>query len=581
MNLVKKILSHFFSSTEEKNVEIHKVEIHKEEQAKSTSDVPTEGLPDSETPFPTDPDPTHIILPEDHALYELRRIYAEYFPDTPNIHLTLTSSDYPELPLTPDELANEASAFRLLLDRSAQKRMWMVSMATNSDTTPDLDAQINVHLSKNQMAAWIIIYPAIGQGTDFSTEMLMQTLKQFKVSFGLDTELIESIATLKDRYFRILPIARGIYPVDGVDGKVIDHFPRKIEHEVSVNEFNQVDYTSLNLVHNVQEGDVICDIIPETLGVDGKRVTGSIIAAHHGVKPNIPQGRNTVLSEDGSKLLADCTGHVEFSVRAFQVRAVLDIPGNVDYSVGNINFLGDVHIKGDITSGFTVRAAGNIQVDGVVEAATVEAGGNLVVACGITGQDRAIVRAHQSIYAKYLENCHAYARHDIQTDCIINCNIYSDAKVTVRSGRGTIIGGIIRASQEVSATTVGSKNEMTTAIILGGLPCEAFEREQILTELSEIESALAKLEPKPDSPTKKTQLSEQRLKLYVAKMKLKKFDQDFKAINSKSEENDSRRLICTTVHPGTTVTIDTQTKQLEHLERNCIIHLSHGSIHLI
>lgn len=578
MSFAKKILSRFFGSAEEG------AELHVEAQPESTLNFEVEELPDAEAtqdPIPPVPAPTHITLPEDHALYQLWHMQAEQVENTPSIQLELMPSAYAELPLSQEELAHEASSFRQLLDRSAQKRTWMVSVAAGADAVPDLDAQINVHLSQNQMVAWIIIYPPIGQGQDFSKETLAQTLKQFKVSFGLDTELLESLPTLENRYFCILPIARGVYPIDGVDGEVIDHFPRVIEHEVVVDEFNQVDYTSLNLVHNVEEGDVICDIKPETPGVDGKTVTGSVLQAHNGVKPQIPQGRNTTLSEDGTKLLASCTGHVEFSVRSFQVRAVLDVPGNVDYSIGNINFLGDVHVRGDITSGFTVRAAGNIQVDGVVEAATVEAGGNLVVACGVTGQDRAIIRAHQRIYSKYLENCYAYAREEIQTDCIINCNVYSDTNVIVRSGRGTIIGGTIRAAREISATIVGSKNEMSTTLILGGLPCEAFEREQLLDELSQIESTLAKLEPKPDSPIKKTQLSEQRLKLYVAKMKLKKFDQDFEAINAQFEEADSRRIICTSIHPGTTVTIDTQTIQLEHMERNCIIHLSHGSIKLI
>lgn len=578
MSFAKKILSRFFGSAEEN------AKIQNEAQPQSTPDLQEKDLPDTEASasiLPLEPNPTHILLPDDHALHELWHLYAHQAAEPCHIQLEMLPSGYAELPLSQDELASEASAFRLMLDRTAQKRMWMVSMAAGADTVPDLDAQINVHLSQDQMAAWIIIYPPIGQGQDLSKELLTQTLKQLKVIFGLDAELLESLLTLKNRYFCILPIARGTYPIDGIDGEVIDHFPRTVQHEVMVNEFNQVDYTSLNLVHNVAKGDVICDIKSETPGVDGKTVTGSVLAAHNGVKPSIPQGRNTVLSEDGTQLLADCTGHVEFSVRSFQVRTVLEIPGDVDYAVGNINFLGDVHVKGDITSGFTVRAAGNIQVDGVVEAATVEAGGNLVVACGVTGQDRAIIRAHQCIYAKYLENCCAYARQGIQTDCIINCNIYSDADIVVRSGRGKIIGGTLRASQEISATTVGSKNETATVIILGGLPCEAFEREQILAELAQIEASLAKLEPKPDSPSKKTQLSEQRLKLYVAKMKLKKFDQDFETISAQFEEADSRRLICTTIHPGTTITIDTQSRQIEHLEHNCIIHLSRGSIDLI
>ncbi len=524
-------------------------------------------------------DPACIILPDDHAFHRLFQMYADQFPEAPAPFLTLTAPS--DFPLSSDVLAQEASSLRMVLERSAQKRLWTFTNAADSGEPTDADAQIHIHFSQDQMVAWLISYPPIGKGRPLDLEMLAKKLIECKVNFGLDGTVVNTLSTRDDRYFCIIPIAHGTHPIDGIDGEVTDHFPRVIQHEIPVNEYNQVDYTSLNLVYNVEKGAVICDIRHETPGVDGATVTGSVLPAHNGVAPIIPSGRNTALSEDGLQLIAECTGHVEFSGRTFQVRPVYDIPGDVDYSTGNINFLGDIHVHGDIKSGFTVRAAGNIQVDGVVEASTVEAGGNLVVACGVTGQDRAIIRAHNRIYAKYLENCYAYAREGIQTDCIINCNVYSDNNVIVRSGRGAIIGGTIRVSQQVSATTVGSKNETVTNVILGGLPCEAFDREQILLELTQIEATLAKLEPQPDSPTKKTQLSEQRLKLYVAKMKLKKFDQDLETLTAQVEESDDRHLICSTIYPNSIITIGEQTKKIEHVERNCMVHLSRGSVRLI
>lgn len=574
MSFTKKFLSHLFGRSGEDG------ETHEKISSDSTADLSDHTQPDTDETISEEPiDPTCITLPEDHAVHQLFEMYLRTTPDAPEPQLTMVAPA--DFPLSTDVLAQEASSFRMLLDRSAQKRLWTFTNACETEESIDADAKICIHFSQNQMVAWFIAYPPIGNGRPLDLEMIAKTLVECKVSFGLDGSMVNSLCTRKDRYFSIIPIAHGTQPIDGIDGSVVDHFPRVIQHEIPVDEYNQVDYTSLNLIYNVEKGDVICDIKRETQGTDGQTVTGCVLSAHNGVAPAIPQGRNTVLSEDGLQLLADCTGHVEFSGRSFQVRPVYDIPGNVDYSTGNINFLGDVHVHGDIISGFSVRAAGNIQVDGVVEAATVEAGGNLVVACGVTGQDRAIIRAHGCIYAKYLENSYAYGRESLQTDCIINCNVYSDNDVIVRSGRGTIIGGTIRASHQVSATTIGSKNETPTTIILGGLPCEAFEREQMMAELAQIEEAIAKLEPKPDSPLKKTQLSEQRLKLYVTKMKLKKFDQDLETLAAQIEEADDRRLICSTIYPNSVVTIGNQTKKIEHTERNCIVHLSNGSIGLI
>ncbi len=243
--------------------------------------------------------------------------------------------------------------------------------------------------------------------------------------------------------------------------------------------------------------DVICDIIPPVPGVPGIAVTGDPVPPNLGAEPVIPQGRNTVVSEDGKHLPATKAGHVEFTGHNFQVNPVLQILKDVDQETGDINFLGDVHIHGDVTRGFTVRATGNIQVDGVIESCMVE-----IVSSGVQGQDCAIIRAHKSIYAKYLERCRVYALESVQADCIIDCTIYSNGTVKARTGRGVIIGGIIRSAHEVSATIVGSKVERLTSIFLGGLPCEESERTEILSDLDRISNEISILEEQPDSPSK-------------------------------------------------------------------------------
>lgn len=43
--------------------------------------------------------------------------------------------------------------------------------------------------------------------------------------------------------------------------------------------------------------------------------------------------------------------------------------GDVDFNVGNIDFLGDVHISGDVREDFVVHATGTVTVDGLVEGA--------------------------------------------------------------------------------------------------------------------------------------------------------------------------------------------------------------------
>lgn len=263
------------------------------------------------------------------------------------------------------------------------------------------------------------------------------------------------------------------------------------------------------------------------------------------------------------QLLAVKAGRVEFSGRSFVVKSVLEIGGNVDFSTGNINFVGDVHIHGDVSSGFSVRTIGDITIDGVVEAAEIEAGGDLVVSKGILGDSRAMIRAHHDVYAKYLENCTVHCRGNLQTDCIVNCDVYCDGEVSVRSGRGTIIGGRIRAAQGITCKIVGSKSESVTSVFLGGQPFADFEKESLLLNIKKQEAELERLERQPDSPTRTQRMGKLRLDLSIGRMKVNQFDKELKKIQEKMEEQGGCRLICDIAYPGMMLTIGELTKPLE------------------
>ena len=337
-----------------------------------------------------------------------------------------------------------------------------------------------------------------------------------------------------------------------------------------------------NIVNNADQGDVICQIVEPTAGVSGRTILDQVIPAKDGKKVIVPKGRNTKLSEDGTTLIATKPGHVEFDGRNFQVKPVMDIGKNVDYSTGNINFLGDIHIRGDVCSGFTVRAMGNITVDGVVEASTIEAGGDLVVVKGVKGNGQAVIKACGSIYAKYLESTVVCAKEELQTDCIINCNVYSDGQVQACSGRGIIIGGKIRAAGEVKANIVGSKSECLTSIVLGGRPSDDFEYETLLREIGELESEFEELEKQPDSPAKVRNLPMVRMKLSVNRTKIKQFEAYIQEAKEEPQEQDEkqdeRRLVCGIAYPGTEVTIGDVTQRLGHETQSCRAVLAGGEI---
>ena len=65
------------------------------------------------------------------------------------------------------------------------------------------------------------------------------------------------------------------------------------------------------------------------------------------------------------------------------------IQGTVGQSTGDIDYEGDLRVDGNVLDGRTIRARGSIHVGGVVQAAQVTSGADLVAAGGILGRDKA------------------------------------------------------------------------------------------------------------------------------------------------------------------------------------------------
>ena len=525
-----------------------------------------------------------LELPQNHALHKLWSIYAEQSGWQSEPELVLEG---PSDPVLPDAEGRSALLhLQMIVNSSANGRFEQLRSHQNAEdetqsSLPDLDAQVIVFLSKDCLTAWLLVYPPVGEGKELDREMLDQALEKNQIRFGLDTALLDALPQNPERYFRLILTARGTAPVNGSDGRVVDIFPRTQERKLTVDEHNRVDYANLDFIHNVEKGAVICRIIPPTTGNPGRTVQDQEIPAKDGKPAIAPKGRNTELSEDGLALVATITGHVEFSGRSFQVRPVLDIPGNVDFSVGNINFLGDVCVHGDVCSGFTVRAMGNITVNGVVESCTLEAGQDLIVARGVQGDNQAVIRAQGTVFAKYLENTCVYAKMGLEAECIINCDVYCGGRVTVRSGHRKIIGGKVHAAHEISAGIVGSRVGNRTDIILGGQPCEEFDYELLVKEIQELEEAMERTDRQPDSPSKISKMAKLRMQLMISRGKLEALEKDRKLQATEPQDPGLRRLKCDTVFPGTILTIGAVVRHIEEQLSPCSATLVDGEIQLI
>ena len=163
------------------------------------------------------------------------------------------------------------------------------------------------------------------------------------------------------------------------------------------------------------------------------------------------------------KIYATLDGQLSITIDSINVLPVFEVNGDLDLKTGNIDFIGNVLIRGNVPSGYTVKAGGDIHVMGLVEGAHLIAGGSVHISGGIAGGMRGSLEAGIDIYSNYLNQAICNAGRNVSIDrTILHSKVTSGGRVIVQNGH--IIGGEIRAARSVEAIDIGNYHYMQTII---------------------------------------------------------------------------------------------------------------------
>ncbi len=294
----------------------------------------------------------------------------------------------------------------------------------------------------------------------------MHLLKNNGVVFGLlDTE----IDTLVDTpvYGQKVPVAQGSRPVNGSDARITYFFDTQVKIRPKEVE-GKVDFKELNAIRNVLKGEELAKKEPAQKGVAGRTVTGRVLPAKDGKDVSFDLGNNVSLSKDGLRVVSGADGQVMVLQGKITVETVMLIPGDVDNSVGNIDFLGSILVKGSVADGFTVKAVGNIEVMGNVGKAILQTHADIIVHQGINGGGEGRVQAGQNIFSKFIQNAEAEAgMFVVVSDGILHSKVIAGQKILCKGKRAKVVGGYLRASEEINASSFGAIGSGETVLEVG------------------------------------------------------------------------------------------------------------------
>jgi uncharacterized protein (DUF342 family) len=363
----------------------------------------------------------------------------------------------------------------------------------NADTLVPTSEQVTIRVSDNKMQVIAKFYPPSDQGKSITYDDIVSTLTLKGIKVGVDQQTINNI--LKDKeYCHEYVIANGIPVTLGHNAKITYHFNVNLNLKPKLNEDGTVDFHHLDNIGHIHRGQVLATLIPEDLGKPGLNVFGEVIKQPTYTKLKLKYGKNIACSEDKCTIISEVDGHASVVDGKVYVSNIYEVQ-DVDNSTGNINFEGNVLVKGNVRSGFEIVAKGNIEVQGVVEGATLIAGGQIILQRGIQGMGKGILKAGSNIITKFIESAHVEADGYVQTESILHSTVSAKGEITVQGKKGFVTGGVVTSLTGVTAVTIGSPMGTDTRIEAGIDPAMKERQQALLKEIDEMQKKMNMIEP--------------------------------------------------------------------------------------
>lgn len=428
-----------------------------------------------------------------------------------------------------------------------------------------IDSKCEIRFSNNNIEAYAFVTLPIG-GKDITMETINDVIKENKIIFGIKDEIIRDIVQNK-LYENEILIAEGIQAIDGENAKLEYHFDTSIKSKLLEDEEGNVNYRELSLIKNVTAGQALVTMIPETNGISGRDVLGGEIKPKVGKKLHLPKGKNTTVSDDGLQLISSISGEVKILDDKVHVFSIYLVPANVDNSTGNIRFIGKVIVKGNVLTGFSIEADGDVEIFGVVEGAKIVSKGNIILHRGIQGMNKGELICDGDLVAKFIENSIIDVKGNVHSDAIMHSSVICGKKLEAAGRKGLIVGGNFKVSDEIKAKVIGSPMATITELEVGINPemrkkYELLKQEhksiiENIEKVSQAAELLTKISQKMElSPDKKELLSKSiQAKLQLTE-KMEQNDFEIKELEIYLDELSKGKIKASDViYQGTRVTI--------------------------
>lgn len=347
------------------------------------------------------------------------------------------------------------------------------------------------HLSDDNMEASIVINPLLYNKT-LSSEDLYQMLAGSGIVSGVDYKqlhLVKECIRNKSTDSNHIVVARGRETIAGTNAYL------KFLMEIGpiageVLSDGSIDFRERKIMVPVSAGQVIAAKVPATRGTIGISVLGERLEPRSGLDIEVKTLNDAVYSPETLQISATSDGVLSVvQDNVVMVCSKQDIPGDIDYSTGNIESRNCVVIHGSVFPCFQVQTRGDLEIKGSVMSAQVSSLANIVIKGGITGNS-SLVQASGDVDIFFIEQG--------QISCGGNCVIRKQCYYSHISAGGnirckehsTIAGGELICEGNISLGDVGAKGADPAFIAAGVVAERLYQSRKLKQRLEEYKASI-------------------------------------------------------------------------------------------
>lgn len=287
-------------------------------------------------------------------------------------------------------------------------------------------------------------------------------------------------------------ISKGTPSKPGRDGRIV-LLVKKYDGGKSQDATDFIDPRFLRLFDNIEKNTVVARIYPPVEGQDGMDVFGKPIKCKSGTPCKTrhdksidliaPEGRNAF-----STLVANTAGYLIEDGNNLKIKHELILNCDIDYHTGDIYFIGDITVKGDVMTNFSVKARGDISITGSVSGGSLHSeAGSISVSGVISGSNSASLKSGDNVSSSMIDEMIGESKPRIYAAKSLDAAVIQGAEVdigysvsiqtelrdtslraggTISIDKGHILGGQTMSACGVEAAIIGSKAGARTEIVL-------------------------------------------------------------------------------------------------------------------